>query len=151
MKKFRQFSARARVKGGKLEFASPKFVRGMIQQFDDCQVDVVFAPHAKKKSSEQQGYLWGIVYPLICEHTGYTTNELHDIFKAKFLKTKKVWRGTEMVVVESTRPMRVGEMAEFITNVILEANEMGIEIPPPDKLYQFKDYPQDEVANITKG
>lgn len=137
-KKLRPFTARGEIKAGKLVLDSPRFLKGMVQQFADCKVNVTISPRAKRKSKEQQGYLWGVVYPYMTEHTGHTPEELHEIFKVKFLRKKRLWRGAEMVVVGSTESLTSGEMAEFITNVVREAADMGIAVPDPDKLYQFK-------------
>lgn len=141
-KKLRTFTARAYIKGGELFFNSPRFFKGMIQQFEDNKnVDVTVSPRNRSKSKEQQGYLWGVVYPEIAEHTGHTPEELHDIFKRKFLLRKRFWRGAELAVVGSTQSLTANEMAEFISKIILEAGEMEIAIPDPDKLYQFKREP----------
>ena len=138
-KKLRTFTARASIEKGELVFSSPRFFKGMIQQFEDTKnVDVIVSPRNRSKSKEQAGYLWGVVYPEIAEHTGHSPEELHDIFKRKFLLRRRLWRGTELAVVGSTHTLTANEMAEFISKIILEAGEMEIAIPDPDKLYQFK-------------
>lgn len=139
-KRFDRFVARAELQAnGEIVYDNPRWVKGMLQQYDPAKIMVVFERRQKGKSKEQLGYLWGVVYPEISNHTGHSPEELHEIFKVKFLRKKKLWRGTQIVVVGSTEKLRVGEMAEFISNVILEAGELGIAIPDPDKLYQFKD------------
>lgn len=137
-KKLGTLTVRGEIKDGVLKIGSSRYLKGMIQQFEDCKVNVTLARQQKSKSKEQLGYLWGVVYPEISTHTGHTPEELHDIFKTKFLTSKRMWRGAEMVIVGSTQTLSVGEMAEFMASVQLEANELGIEIPEPDKAYQFK-------------
>lgn len=138
MKPFSRLSARGVLTGGVLELQKPKWFKGMLQQYADCEVVVTVEKRRKKRSKEQLGYLWGVVYPTISEHTGHSPEELHVVYKAKFLKRKVHWRGQEMVVLTSTSRLTANEMAEFITNIIVDAGEMEIEIPEADKEYQWK-------------
>lgn len=138
MRKFEHLTHHGQIKRGKLILDNPKWLRGMVQQYDDAPVVVVIERKRKSKSKEQSGYYWAVVLQYISEHTGHSSEDLHDIFKAKYLRRKKRWRGKDMVTLASTNELSVGEMAEYITNVILEANDLGIEVPPPDPLYQFK-------------
>lgn len=138
-RKFERLVALGEIKDGKLVYASERWVRGMLAQFNDCKITIAFERRKKSKSREQLGYLWGVVYPEISQHTGHTPEELHEIFKVKYLRRKVSWRGAQMTTVASTKKLSTGEMAEFIGHIVLEAGEMGIAIPDPDKLYQFKD------------
>jgi hypothetical protein len=138
MKPLNRLTARGDLIGGKLVMKNPKWFRGMLQQYDDCAVMVTVERKRKSRSKEQLGYLWGVVYPTISEHTGHSPEELHAIYKAKFLKRKVHWRGADMAVLTSTSRLTANEMAEFITNIIVDAAELEIEIPEPDKDYQWK-------------
>lgn len=133
-----QITARGILKGGRLLFRNAKWVKGLLQLYADCDVLITIARRKKSKSKEQLGYLWGVVYPTISADTGHTPEELHDIYKTKFLRKKIKWNVSDMVIVGSTSGLTTNEMAEFITNVIIDAGDMGIEIPEPDQLYQFK-------------
>lgn len=137
MKTLTRFVSNGKLKGGKVLYKNPRWVAGMLQQFDDCNLSITFEKRRKHRSKEQMGYLWGVVYPEISEHTGHTPEELHEIYKAQFLRKKVNWRGAQMTVLTSTGQLTSNEMAEFITNVILDAGEMGISVPPPDPEYQW--------------
>lgn len=139
MKKFERLIHHGKIIGGKLTLENQRWFRGMVQLYDDCPVVITLERKKNSRSKEQMGYMWGVVYPIISQSTGHTTEDLHDIFKAKYLKRKKMWRGTEMTTVGSTEGLTTGEMAEFLTNVILDAEELGISIPPPDPSYQWKE------------
>ena len=132
MKSFNRLAARGVIKEGKLLFNKVSWVRGMISQYADCEVVVTIEKKRKNRSKEQMGYLWGVVYPTISEVTGHSPEELHAIYKTKFLKRKVNWRGSSMVVLSSTSRLTTNEMGEFITNIIVDAAEMDIEIPEPD-------------------
>lgn len=140
MRKFDRLAVRADLlEGGVVQYGNERWVKGMLQQYLPCPMTVVFERRRSSRSKEQLGYLWGVVYPEISIHTGHSPEELHEIFKAKFLKNTLTWRGTEMFVIGSTSRCSLNEMAEFITNVVAEAGELGISVPDPDPLYQFAD------------
>lgn len=137
-KKFDRLVHRGSITGGKLVLENPKWFRGMIALHDDCNVNVLVEKRKSGPTSEQRGYLWGVVYVEASKVTGHTPEELHEIMKSKFLRRKMVWRGTEVTTVRSTSDFTMNELAEFITNVVHAFQETGIEIPEPDPLYQFR-------------
>lgn len=132
MKSFNRLVATGKLKGGKLLFKNARWVKGMLGMHEDCDLVITFEKKRKKRSKEQLGYLWGVVYPEISTHTGHTAEELHAIFKGKYLKRKVHWRGADMVTLTSTSRLTANEMSEFMANVIQEAAELGIEVPEPD-------------------
>lgn len=137
-RKFERISHHGHIVDGKLVLDNARWFRGMLQQYSDVAVVVTLERKKSSRSKEQMGYLWGVVYEHISEHTGHTPEDLHDIFKAKYLRRKKLWRGGELVTIGSTSELSSNEMAEFLTNVILEANELGIVVPEPDPAYQWR-------------
>lgn len=98
--------------------------------FDDCDVTILVERKKKSRSKDQLAYYWGVVLPEIADHTGHTVDDLHEIFKSKYLKKKHFWRGTTLTTIGSTSSLKLAEMSDFISNVIVEANEMNIEVPP---------------------
>ena len=58
-------------------------------------------------------------------------HSLHEIFKSKFLRKRRFWRGNTLTTIGSTSSLSLKEMSDFISAIILEANELGIEVPPP--------------------
>lgn len=137
-KKLDTFVAFGKIENGKLVLKNDRYFRGMIAFFTDCPVRVVIERVKRGRSSNQNAYYWGVVLPEIALHTGHAAEELHEIFKAKYLKRKHVWRGGEILTIKSTTDLTTGEFAEYLSNVLLEAADLGIEIPEADKAYQFK-------------
>jgi hypothetical protein len=137
-KRFDRLVHYGRIENGKLILNNQRWFRGMMQLYEDCRVSILVERQKNSPSAQQWGYLWGIVYDEASRVTGHTPDELHRIMKSLHLKDKSLWRGMEIVTTASASELSSNELAEFITNVILTLNEMGIEIPPPDKLYQFK-------------
>jgi hypothetical protein len=137
-KKLNRLAAQGKLKDGKIVLNNERWFNGHLSLYEDCPITLIVERKSKDRSKEQLGYLWGVVYPCISQYTGFSPEELHELFKAKFLKSKMVWRGSDIFTVKSTSQLKVGEMAEFISCVILEAGELGVEIPLADKAYQFK-------------
>ena len=138
-KRFERFVHRGSLLDGKLVLDNPKWFRGMLQQYDDAPVTVLVERRQSNPTSEQWGYLWGVVYEDISVETGHTPDELHEIFKALILSKKHVWRGTEVKTVPGASKLTMNELAEFITEVRRLAGEAGIETRDADPEYQFRD------------
>lgn len=139
-RKFDRLVAHAELlEGGTVQYNSPSWVRGMLQQYDPCPIIVLFERVKASPTAEQWAYLWGVVYVEASRETGHTPEELHEIMKSKHLRRKMVFRGTEITTVQGASDLTMNELAEFITNVIQTLAEMGIEVPPADKLYQFRE------------
>ena len=86
------------------------------------------------RTLQQLRYLWGIIYPLISDTTGYECNELHEIMKTRHLKPKIItFRGKEYEIKGSTKQLEKYEMVEFVSAVIQDANELGIHVPSPEE------------------
>lgn len=138
MRKFEHLTHHGHITDGKLVLDNPSWFKGMLQQFNNAPVVLTLERKVNSRSKGQLGYYWGIILQHISEHTGHTPEDLHDIFKMKYLRRKKVWRGSALLTVGSTSSLSSNEMSEFMQNIILEANEMGIEIPPADPAYEWK-------------
>ena len=133
MKKLDRFTFSGILKGGVILPLNGQWVRGMMSMYEDCRITVIVERKKSRRSKNQNAYMWGVVYPEISKHTGHTPNELHEIFKSKFLRSKMVWRGADITTLKSSTELSVGEMQEFLMEVIREANELGIVIPEADR------------------
>ena len=56
------------------------------------KVYVTVKKKRKKRSNPQNAYMWGCVYKIVSDHTGYTPDECHQIFGEKFLGYEKKGR-----------------------------------------------------------
>ena len=133
-KKLTTFIARASIKDGKLELDNSRYFKGMIGTFDDePKVRLIVEKERGNKTNNQLRYLYGVVYKLICEHTGFHENELDAAMKSKYLRTKMQWRGGELTIIRDKRNLTSEEMGEYIQRVCEEGSELGVIIPPADK------------------
>ena len=140
MKILSTFAYRGTLNDGVITPERHRYVLGMLGMFKSTPVRVVVQNlKYRKRSNNQNEYMWGIILPLISEHTGHSVEDLHDIFKTKFLKSKLMWRGTELVVVGSTTELSTVEFGEYLDKIIAEAGELSIEIPEADKDWYVKE------------
>ena len=119
------------LKQGKLEQHRWSFMT--LAKFEDPKVIVTVEGIRSERTLNQLAYYWGIILPLIAEHTGHSTPDLHEIFKRLYLPPKLVkWRGRDIKMPNTTKELSKGEMVEYIERVIAEAAQLGIVVPPAD-------------------
>ena len=88
---------------------------------------ISISEHRARRSPEQNKLLWAI-YAEITEATGYTSSELHEAMKRKFLPPRMVRVGKEEIEVPgSSRDLDTKEFSEFVEHVArFAAEELGI-------------------------
>lgn len=99
-------------------------------------VQVVSVENFKKsRTNSQNSYLWGVVYKTISDETGYSCDELHELFKNSFLPHKLVTIGDKSVrITPSTTALKTDEFNEYIELVCRYAAEtIGCYIPAPNE------------------
>lgn len=119
-------------KGGKIEVQ-----RFYIKEFLEWEGEIELAKVESGKTLQQLRYLWGVVYKLVSEHTGFTPEEVSEVYKKRFLSYKKLYRGKWYPFTKGLSELKKTEMAEYVDKVIKHAQEeLEIIIPEPDILYQ---------------
>lgn len=98
-------------------------------------VDVTVTRHRRPRSVNQNRYYWGVVLNLIADHTGHTEEELHEIYKRKFLPARIVhYNGVDIRMPTSTPDTDTLEFTNYIERIRAEAGMMGITIPDPEQV-----------------
>lgn len=85
-------------------------------------------------SEQQRRYLFGVVYPIICDYTGHDKEEIHDWAMRQHFGTKKVRVGKSISEVRrSWTTLAKHEGVEFINWLIVFcAAELGCVVPSPE-------------------
>lgn len=88
---------------------------------------IAITEYRSRRTAEQNKLLWAI-YTAMTEGTGYTSSELHEAMKRKFLAPKVVKVGTmEVEIPGSSRELDTKEFSEFVERVAQFASEeLGI-------------------------
>lgn len=91
----------------------------------------------KNRSNPQNRYYWGVCIALLSEHTGYTTDEIHEVLKHKFLKrvlrmlNLKQKNVEEVSITESTSNLDTIQFEEYLSQVRIWASQLGCYLPEP--------------------
>ena len=116
--------------------------------------EVVIQPHKRNRSLDQNAYYWNIITIIVAD-LGMTKDELHTVYKEKFLvpifsrdskgyatmcsAVQALPRGTDrddawQAVIEntSTTQCNVKQMSEMIDDVRHHATSLGIRLPAPE-------------------
>ena len=95
------------------------------------RVDVVVRRETKKKSNRQNRYMWGVVYELIANQTGYQADDIHRMMTMKFLKEKI---GDEFVA-GSTKGLTTASMEDYLSKIRVWASQyLNLYIPLPNEV-----------------
>lgn len=90
--------------------------------------------HRNTRSSQQNNYYFGVVVALSMEDTGYSKNEMHQIFGDEFLKYEK--NGREFI--RSTTDLNTKEFEEYLEQCRQYASEkFSCYIPLPNEPHNF--------------
>jgi hypothetical protein len=81
----------------------------------------------------QNGYLWGTVYPALCSYLGYTADEMHHAITNKFLR---VGGTDELPKVRSSASLTTLEWEDLMEKIRVWAlTELKIIIPTVEDYY----------------
>lgn len=120
-------------KNGKLNILDKDLFEMFLVTLPD-RVQVIVQRHRKQRSGQQNKYLWGCVYPMISEHTGYSIDEVHDICKLKFNKKVVSVGKDEITIGVSTATLTTVDFKEYISKIVIWASqELSIYIPEPSQ------------------
>jgi hypothetical protein len=119
------------VKLGKIEFKDQ-------DRFDKCllglagqEVEVIVRKPKRQRSNNQNAYMWGVVYQLISETTGYTPDEVHSAMGLMFLLD----RSRNIPIVKSTTSLSTVEMENYLESIRQwAAKDLSCSIPLPREI-----------------
>lgn len=113
-------------------------LREAVSRWPNCPIVVTVKRKHATRSLQQNAYLWGVVYALLSDHTGYTPEEIHDYCKMRFLpKRVCIANGNgevvdDLVIGGSTAKLNKLEFGEYVDAIRSWAREtLDVEIPLP--------------------
>jgi hypothetical protein len=113
----------ATIENGKLHF--PRTERALfldyLKTLEGKEVQVMVEKRKAQRTLNQNAYLHGVVYKLICDHTGDDPAAFHEWAKGKFLGTKTVViYGEEQEVTRSTTEL---SKEEFLRCMLIRSGD----------------------------
>lgn len=103
--------------------------------------EIAVGPYVKRRSSSQNAYLWGVVYPTILQAgqlDGWTADDLHEFF----LGEKFGWETMEGFGRKRLKPLRRSsklttvEFADYVDHIQRFMAEKGVYIPDPNEIIE---------------
>jgi hypothetical protein len=126
------------VRGGRLRIVRSDVFAAGLAALRDGPVEIRIERQRATRSTEQNGWYWSCLVGLVAEHTGYTPDEIHEIYKAKFLpKRLAIADGNgeirgEFVIGGTTARLSTSEFSEYCEAIRGWAAEaLGVAIPDP--------------------
>jgi hypothetical protein len=109
-----------------------------VKTYAGKRIVVHITTEKQSRSLNQNRWYWGCVLALISEHTGYEPDELHELFKQRYLPKRLALADdngvvtAEGVVGGSTARMGTVDFSEYCERVRqFAAEELGVVIPDP--------------------
>lgn len=93
--------------------------------------DYEIVPYKKDRTSEQNRYLWGWVYPPIAEYSGNPVDEVHELMKLKFLRTRTT--SGKARYIRSTASLNTAEFTKYVDGIRDWMATFGLYIPSPEE------------------
>ncbi len=120
------------VQKGKFKAADSEEFRRSFWGFEGKEVVVSVSLPKKKRSKEQNKYLWAVVYKLIADYVGHTADQIHYAMRDKFLRFPSEKMG---YIVRSTTTLTTVEQEKYHSEIRVWAAEfLSLYIPEPNEV-----------------
>ena len=97
------------------------------------QVEVTVREYKSQRSNPQNSYYFGVVIRILCDHTGYTREEMHEALKFKFLRIPGE-NGLPDTCISTTK-LNTKQFEAYLSEVRQWAGqELGCFIPQPNEV-----------------
>jgi hypothetical protein len=86
---------------------------------------VIIRKKKSKRSLDQNRRYWKLL-TLFGKQLGYTADEMHDLCRFKFLRSRIEIEGEPLPLMQSSTKLTTAEMADYQDNIERWANQLGI-------------------------
>jgi hypothetical protein len=125
---------------GRMRIRNWNRVASELRKMRDGELRVEIRRARATRSLSQNAWYWGCVVGLVAEHTGYTPDEIHEIYKAKFIPKKLAFADGngevlgEFVIGGTTTRLNTLEFSEYCEAIREWASDtLGVVIPDPSE------------------
>lgn len=113
----------------------PMYIRHELNKYKAGEkVTCYYTNEQLKRTEAQNRYYWGVYLPMISAETGNDIDDLHILFKGKFLSKGVVEvMGHKIRRAKSTTELSAGQFSEYIQRI----EELTGVLAPPTEEYNF--------------
>lgn len=101
-------------------------------------VGITIRKHRDKRTNGQNAYYWGVVVPILANHFGYDTEEMHEELKYLFNPIQSKIDPNRKIGGSTTKLSTVEfycDQDSYVEKIVRwGATEHGVYIPPPEKI-----------------
>ena len=119
-----------------------RLLAGAYKHLPNGPYTLTLAPFEETRRAKANAFLWAVVYKLIAQESGYTTDQVHDLMKVRHnhrLMTDPE-TGEEIRVGQTTTKLTVQAFGDYIERVMLDGAEWwGISFPEPRKAEDWRE------------
>jgi len=127
--------------GGRVVNGEPIFWEGdrfrylaFLEKNEGKVFQMLLATHRPKRTTNQNRYLFGVVYKNLSETTGHTPEEMHEYCKVEFNPIRLSIAGQEKIIGGSTTNLDTLQFQEYVGKIQRWAAEfLNCVIPDPNQ------------------
>jgi len=117
---------------GKEVFDNPERYAVHKSKLEGQRFELVLRKETHRRTDQQNRYMWGIVYEIISDHTGYDPEQVHDAMKVMFA-SQHLDNG--LTITERTSKMDTVRFTKYIEDIKRWAAEfLGCYIPEANEV-----------------
>jgi len=107
----------------------------LLKHFAGKQVGVTVSEFRPQRSDKQRRYYWAVIVKTLADELGYTSDELHEVLKWKFLRLEaEPEHKRPFETVRSTTDLNTAEEEDFHDRIRMwAASDLGIVIALPNE------------------
>ena len=125
----------AYVKNGKVTFGDRARFNSDVSQYEEKTIEIIVREQKKRRSLNLNAYYWSVAVKLLSEHTGYDKDDMHEILKSMFLRTRYKIKGIWIDGTKSTTKLTNKEMQGYIEEAkVFASTTLGVYIPDPNEV-----------------
>jgi|TARA_R100001594_G_scaffold32785_1_gene60900 hypothetical protein len=129
------YKHRAFIKNGKVTFQDRERFDNHLLNYEDKAVIITVREQKNRRSLNLNSYYWAVVVRLLSEETGYNKDEMHEVLKSMFLRTKYKIKGIWIHGTKSTTKLNNQEMQAYIEECkTFASTTLGLYIPDPNEV-----------------
>lgn len=125
------------IENGKLKLDNRERFDIDAQSFEGQRVYVTISKETKNRSNNQNAYYWGVIVKMASDESGYTPDEIHELFLAETFGYHTAQINKTILIIPNKRSSKLNttEFEELCeTARMLASKEYNLYIPLPNEV-----------------